>query len=57
MIRLKSSEFETFNRKNTTLKKVKYYSIVATVFETALTIVSQTIMEFEGQNIGTDMSL
>ena len=57
MIRLKSSEFETFNRKNTTLKKVKYYSIVATVFETALSIVSQTIMEFEGQNIGTDMSL
>lgn len=57
MIRLKSSEFETFNRKNTTLKKVKYYSIVATVIETALSIVSQTIMEFEGQNIGTDMSL
>ncbi len=57
MLRLKINDLKTFNRKNDTVKKVKYYSIVATIIETGMSIVSLIIMKFNGENINYDSSL
>ncbi len=57
MLRLKINDLKTFNRKNDTVKKVKYYSIVATIIETGMSIASLTIMKFNGENINYDSSL
>ena len=57
MLRLKINDFKAFIRKNVTVKRVKYYSIIATIIETGLSIVSLTIMKLNGENIDSDSSL
>ena len=57
MLRLKINDLETYIRKYQTLKKIKYYAVIATLIEAALSIASQSVMKDKGKIIENDIGL